>query len=682
MYRWKIFFSINLILTLAIACPSIAKVVQYDLTLNHKKMNFTGEDISAMSINDSIPGPTLRFREGDMATIRVHNDMDVPSSIHWHGVLLPHRQDGVPYVSNSPIEPGKTFEFKFPIKQTGTYWYHSHTGLQEQRGVYGAIVITPKDGERIKSDKDEVVVLSDWTNENPDDVLGTLKTGNDFYSLKKGTAQSLYGAAHKKALKDVFKRSLMRMPPMDISDVAYDRFLANGQPEVSISALPGEKLRLRFINAATSTYFYLQYAGGPMQVVSADGIEVQPVKLNRFLLAVAETYDLIITVPKGGAYELRATAQDGSSHTAIFIGNGKRVFAPDVPKPNLFKMRMPMNGNKMSDSGKAHDMAGMKGMNMLRERPLSPYAKLRSLNPSSLPPENPVREVVINLTGDMERYIWSINNEIISEDNVIRIRHGENVRFILVNKTMMHHPMHLHGHFFRVINKQNDYSPLKHTVDVPPLSTQIIEFEGNEYNDWFFHCHILYHAKAGMARVVSYIDDEMDADIKEIRPNLYKDSWYSWVNGTVQSHMTDGVAILSDSKNIFSTNWEVGWQEVAGSEYDIELAYDRYISRFLTVFFGGNFTSDFERGIFGVRYLLPLNFDSEIRIDTSGELRVTIGKQLQLTNRLGIFGDFEYDTKSEFEWVAGARYILSKNLSIVGQYHSDFGLGAGLGFIF
>jgi len=681
MNRWKIFFSINLILILAIACPSHAKIVQYDLTLNYKKMNFTGQDVRAMSINDSIPGPTLRFREGDMATIRVYNNMDVPSSIHWHGVLLPHRQDGVPYVSSPPIDPGKVFEFKFPIKQTGTYWYHSHTDLQEQRGVYGAIVITPKDGERINSDKDEVIVLSDWTDENPDGVLSTLKSGNDFYSLKKGTAQSLYGATRKKALGDVFKRSMKRMPPMDISDVAYDRFLANGQPEVNLPSLPEEKIRLRFINSATSTYFYLQFAGGPMQIVSADGIEVQPVKLNRFLFAIAETYDLIIKVPKRGSYELRATAQDGSGHTSIFIGNGKRVYAPNVPKPNLYRMRMPMKDNKMSDMGN-NGMTGMKGMNMPPERPLTPYAKLRSLNPSILPPENPVRKIVINLTGDMERYIWSINNEVISEDNVIRIRHGENVRFVIVNKTMMHHPMHLHGHFFRVINKQGDYSPLKHTVDVPPLSTQIIEFEGNEYNDWFFHCHILYHAKAGMARVVSYIDDEMDADLKEIRPNLYKDSWYSWVNGTTQSHMTDGIAILSNSKSIFSTSWEIGWQDVEGHEYDIELAYDRYISRFLTVFFGGNFTSDIKRGIFGVRFLLPLNFGSEIRIDTDGEFRVTIGQQLQLTNRLGIFGDFEYDTESKIEWVAGTRYILSKNLSIVGQYHSDYGAGAGLGFIF
>lgn len=669
---------------LIIVFPSVAKVVQYDLTVGYKTMNYTGQEVQAMSLNDSIPGPTLRFQEGDIARIRFHNSMDVPTSVHWHGILLPHRQDGVPYVSNPPIEPGKTYEFQFPIKQTGTYWFHSHTGLQEQRGVYGSIVISPKEGERLQADKDEVVVLSDWTDENPDEVLRTLKSGSDFYSLKKGTAQSLFGAAREGALMDVFKRSLMRMPPMDISDVAYDRFLANGQPETTIPALPGEKVRLRFINASTATYYYLQFAGGPVQIVAADGKEVQPVELNRFLMAIAETYDLLVTVPKDGAYELRATAQDGSGHTSIFIGNGKRVPAPEVPKPDLYKMNMSMSDPDMKSMAArdGHAMKGMHGMKVPSKRPLAPYAKLRSIRPSSLPATNPRREVTLTLTGDMERYIWSLDGEVISADNMIRIRHGENVRFVLVNKTMMHHPMHLHGHFFRVINGQGDHAPLKHTIDVPPLSTKIIEFEGNEYNDWFFHCHVLYHAKAGMARVMSYEGKEMDADLKEIRPNLYKDPWYPWVNGTIQSHMTDGKAVLGNSKNIFSVNWEVGWQRVEDTEHDVELTYDRYFNRFLTAFVGGNITDDYERGIFGVRYLLPFNFESALRLDTEGEFRISIGQSLHLTSRLGIFGDFEYDTESKKEWVTGAKFTFSKNFSLVGQYHSDFGAGAGIQFRF
>jgi hypothetical protein len=291
-----------------------------------------------------------------------------------------------------------------------------------------------------------------------------------------------------------------------------------------------------------------------------------------------------------------------------------------------------------------------------------------------------MREVVLTLTGDMERYIWSINEEILSANNMIRIRHGENMRFVIINKTMMHHPMHLHGHFFRVINGQGDYSPLKHTVDVPPLGTQIIEFEANEYNDWFFHCHILYHAKSGMARVVSYEDKELDADLKKIRHKLYKDSWHPAFRGTAQSHMTDGVAVLSNSKNILSTAWQVGWQEVESSEYDVGLAYDRYFNRYFNLFTGVNFTNDFERVIFGMRYLLPLNIESALRVDSEGKFRIELAQELQLTSRFGIFGDIEYDTESKEEWLFGGKYTLSKNTALTAQYHSDFGAGAGVAF--
>ncbi len=672
----RLIYSSFLLLTLTgIFVPScFAGIVEYDLNINYKTLNITGKNVRAMALNDSVPGPTLRFREGDIARIRFKNSMDVATSVHWHGILLPYRQDGVPYVANPPIEPGETKAFEFPIKQSGTYWFHSHTGLQEQRGVYGSIVITPKEGERVSSDKDEVIVLSDWTNENPNEILRTLKSGSDYYSLKNGTMQSLLGAAKEGALMDVTKRSLMRMPAMDVSDVVYDSFLANGKEETTILAKPGEKVRLRFINSATATYFYLQFAGGPVQIVSADGKDVQPVNVNRFLMAIAETYDLLVTVPENGSYEFRATAQDGSGHTSIFIGSGKRILAPNVPEPNLYKMKMSMN------HGAGKKMMNMDSKNAGNERPLSPYKKLRSVGKSTLPEKNPTREVVLTLTGDMERYIWSINGEIISADNVIRIRHGENVKFILINKTMMHHPMHLHGHFFRVLNGQGDYSPLKHTVDVPPLTTQTIEFEADEYNDWFFHCHILYHARAGMARVVSYEDKELDMDLKKIRHKLYKDPWYSTITATAQSHMTDGAAVFSNSKNILSTTWQVGWERVDKTEHDVELAYDRYLNRFFNVFAGVNFTNDYERGIFGMRYLLPFNVDSTVRVDSEGEFRVELEQGLQLTSRFGIFGDVEYDTESKEEWLLGGKYILSKNMALTGQYHSDFGAGAGMEF--
>ena len=670
----KIFISFIFFFLFGIPVSSVfAGIVEYDLDINFKTINISGKSSKAMAINNSIPGPTLRFREGDTARIRIKNSMNVETSIHWHGLLLPYRQDGVPYLTNPPIEPGKTNVFEFPIKQSGTYWFHSHTGLQEQRGVYGSIVITPKEGERVTSDQDKVIVLSDWTNENPDEVLRTLKSGNDFYSIKKGTMQNLFGAAKRNALSDMAKRSSMRMPPMDISDVAYDAFLVNGKKEMEIPAKSGEKVRLRFINSATASYFYLQFAGGPVEIVSADGKDVQPVKVDRLLMAIAETYDLIVTVPKNGSYEFRATAQDGSGHSSIFIGNGKRIFAPNVPKPNLYKMKMSMK--KSMDK-----KMGMGTMPPMNQRPLSPYKKLRSIGKSILPKQNPKREIVLTLTGDMERYIWSMDGETLSADNMIRIRHGENVRIVLINKTMMHHPMHLHGHFFRVINGQGDYSPLKHTVDVPPLATQIIEFEASEYNDWFFHCHILYHAKSGMARVVSYEDTELDLDLKKIRHNLYKDTWYGNTIGTAQSHMTDGLAVLSNSKNILSTTWQVGWQRVDKTDFDVELAYDRYFNRFLNLYAGINLVNEYERGIFGIRYLLPFNIESTFRIDSAGELRIELGQSLQLTDRIMVFGNAEYDTESREEWLLGGKYILSKNVSMIGQYHSDFGAGAGVEF--
>lgn len=673
MKRIKILLIIFLMFNLKIVFSCAAEIVQYDLNISYKTLNVAGKEIKALAINDSIPGPALQFREGDVARIHFKNSTDIATAVHWHGLLLPSDQDVSLSATDPLIEPGGTKKFEFTIKQSGTHWFHIHAGYKEQRGVYGSVVITPKEGERVLADRSEVIVLMDWTNDDPDEVLRTLKSGNDYYSLKKGTMQSLLGAAKAGALLDTFKRSFMRMPPMDISDVANDGFLANGEPEISIPARPGERVRLRFINTAATTYFYLQFAGGPVQVVSADGQDVQPVELDRFLIAIGETYDLLVTAPAGGAYELRATAQDGTGYTSVFIGNGKRVPAPDVPKPNLYKMNMQMS---------EHKMTGMDGMKMSASRPMAPYAKLRSLHKTALPAGTPSREVVLTLTGDMERYIWSLDGEEVLPDRIIRVRHGEKTRFVLVNKTMMHHPLHLHGHYFRVVNGQGDHAPLKHTVDIPPLTTRVIEFENKESKTWSFHCHVLYHVLSGMALEVSYENDKTDPDFQDILKELYKDPWYAWIDGTIQSHMTDGTATFSNSKNIFSADWEIGWQEVDETEHDIELAYDRYFNRFITAFAGGNFTNDFERGIFGVRTLLPFNFESTARIDTAGEFRVTIGQNLHLTSRLGIFGDFEYDTESKKEWVAGARYILSKNFSLVGQYHSDFGAGAGIRFRF
>jgi hypothetical protein len=304
-----------------------AAIREYELTIEHRAIEIAGESAPGLTINGGIPGPTLRFTEGDTARIHVSNGLDEETSIHWHGVLVPPGMDGVPLISFPPIAPGTTFTYEFPIRQSGTYWYHSHTTLQEQSGVYGALVIEPREGVSAAG-RDHVVLLSDWTHEDADEVNRTLRRGSDWYPLIKGSAQSILGAARSNRLGDFFKRELQRMPPMDIADVAYDHFLANGQPEFTLAAEPGETVRLRIVDGAATTYFHLEFAGGPMTIVSADGQDVEPVEAKRFLIAVAETYDVLLHIPSTGTWELRATSHDGSGYASVWIGSGERHAAP------------------------------------------------------------------------------------------------------------------------------------------------------------------------------------------------------------------------------------------------------------------------------------------------------------------------------------------------------------------
>ena len=663
--------------------PSIeARTVEYDLTVAYKDVNFTGKTRKAMAINRQIPGPTLFFHEGDTAIIRVHNAMDVETSIHWHGILLPNQYDGVPYVTTMPILPGGSHTFTFKLRQTGTYWYHSHTNLQEQMGMYGAIVIYPK-RPNVVVDKDLVLVLSDWTDENPYEVLRTLKRGSEWYSIKKGTAQSWNRVISHHAVKDRLRQSFMRMPPMDLSDVYYDRFLANGKPNFHFSELkPRQRIRLRVINGSTSTYFYLQFAGGPLTIISADGQPVKPVTVDRLLIAVAETYDFLITVPRGGAYELRATAHDGSGYCSTFIGSGKKISAPDIPKPDLFKMfseimgsmdhvDMDMGRHNMEKKIKRESAARkaiQKGIRLLS------YSMLRSTHPTSLPPGHPVREIVLNLTGNMDRYVWSFNNKTLSEADKILIHKGENVRFVLVNKTMMHHPMHLHGHFFRVLNGQGPYAPLKHTVDVAPMKKTIIEFEANEDKDWFFHCHILYHLVAGMARIVHYegsiIDPALAEAKKRSKDEMEDDDFFFWGHVSALTHMNEGSLLASNTRNGLHLDWDWDWHDA----YEIEPAYIRYVNRFLQFYLGGDFSDEEDLAVLGLRYLLPFYVWSDLRLDHEGSLRLQLEGELQAFPRLFLHGFINTDS----EWQYGIEYVISKRLSIVANHDSDYKAGVGI----
>ncbi|HEX2770487.1 MAG TPA: multicopper oxidase domain-containing protein [Geobacteraceae bacterium] len=759
-----------------------AATVEYDLTISRQEMNFSGQPVKALTVNGHLPGPTLRFTEGDHAVIRVRNQMDVETSIHWHGILLPNAMDGVPFVTYPPIAPGQTFIYEFDLRQSGTYWYHSHTMLQEQQGLFGALVIEPKGKGPFDQIRDQVVVLSDWTDEDASSVLHTLKRGSKWYSLQKGSGQSVLGAARLGLLSAYFSRELQRMPPMDLADVYYDRFLLNGAPQQFLTAKPGEKIRLRVIAGSATTFFYVQFAGGPLQVIAADGQPVQPFDEQRLLIAVAETYDMIVTVPEDGSYEFRATAHDGSGNASLWIGAGPRHAAPDIPQPNLYSnmgglslkrvlaltpggsMGMPGNevragrfdhlgmngmkemdhgvmaqdGGKMNHAGMTsvpamehtdHDMGevaqdnmpmdaatnGHAGQGMVShekpaapkstwlgllaedvsskaplaadgmspERSWPPYDKLRALQPTAFNPHKPVHEIRLTLDGDMERYVWFLNNKPLSETDHIEIKRGEVVRFIMINRTMMHHPMHLHGHFFRVVNAQGEYSPLKHTVDVAPMTTTVIEFAAEEFGDWFFHCHLLYHMESGMARVMHYRDFTLDPATAAVRPRLYHDPFQLYGQVDVLSQMAQGALVYANTRHIFSTEWRAGWKGVDDVEWEVTPTYNFYLNRFASVFAGVDLEGTgnrFEKheGILGLRYLLPLNITSRVWVDTAGEFQFAVGKHLELTPRLAIYSEAEYDTKEHWEIRAGTSYLLTKHFSLIGQWHSRFGWGGGL----
>jgi len=772
----------------------------YNLTIDYEMVNFTGKDVQAMTINGGIPGPNLEFNEGEFAIINVTNKMDVETSVHWHGLILPNFYDGVPYLTTPPILPGETLQYKFALKQSGTYWYHSHTGLQEQRGVYGSIQINPKETD-LEYDKDLVMVLSDWMDESPKSQLKNLKRGNEWYLIKKGQVQSLDKLIKKNAVGAKLKMAWQRMPDMAISDNYFDKFFINGGATQEYPDFkPGERVRLRFVNAAAASYFWLTFGGDDPMLVASDGIDVVPVAHNKTLIGVAETYDFIVTIPANGKLQVRATAQDGSGEASAFIGTGEIVEAPVVPEPDLIKSmkqmmsmgmkmgapstkfnpskndsiqmmekysmdmgnmqmdgmdmkdddmkmqdnQMQMDGMKMHkdstkmDHGKMdHEkmnmsksemkmkgnmkmkmddmqMGGMKMGYMIPQEkvvgdnmktggnPEFNYNYLRAKEPTEFDNDKPVKELLFNLTGNMNRYTWSINGVPLSEADKIKIKQGEVVRITLNNLTMMHHPMHLHGHFFRVLNENGEYSPLKHTVNVAPMQKVVFEFAADESGDWFFHCHILYHMMSGMARVFSY-DTPRDVRLEGFPlTNLTNEAahFYTWGEVSAASHMTELYATAANLRNQFSVMGEYGWNK----NLEAEFTYERYLNDYFRVFGGVNVENEGEdsleeintTAIAGVRWLMPLLINSDFRIDSKLRPQVSFSTGFMIFPRLGIYGEYEYQMdfgwdgklpegqnfEEETTWQVGLEYVLSRNFSLMGSYDNRFGGGGGLSLRF
>ena len=728
----------------------VGKRVVYDLYVTDTLVNFTGKVRPAVALNGHLPGPTLRFVEGDTAVLRVHNRLKGATSMHWHGLILPNKEDGVPYLTTAPILPGSTHTFTFPLIQHGTYWYHAH-GLEEQSGMYGSMVIQPR--ETKPAMKEYVLLLSDWTDQKPAEVLRYLKRAGEWYAVQKGATQSYGEAIAAGYFKDKVKQEWGRMPAMDVSDVFYNKFLMNGQEQAYFKdAKPGEVVRLRIINGGTSSYFHLQYASGPMQVIAADGNDVVPFPVTKLEIATAETYDLLITVPPIGAAELRATSSDVTGYTSAYFGNGEAMKAPDLPKLDYFQLTREMNqmgpmtglsangAGQMSTTkpvapgakGQAAPNAGdMKGMNMQNgpepaapvptpaDRPMNRqernglsmgslqdqgigmdmggmagefnYNRLRALRPTTLDSTHKWREIKLTLTGNMLRYIWSFDNKTLSVADAIPIRKGENVRMVLQNLTMMRHPMHLHGHVFRLVNAQGAYSPMKNTFDIPSMSVVTIEFAANAEQDWFFHCHTLYHMAAGMGRVIAYEGSPQN----EYAKTGYKvakagdNARYLWADLSVHSQASFLQANLSNNKNALEFEGRASYK----GDYETETHLLRYLDKrqFLAAYIGfdsrnnktlkaaGETNTKNERRVLdaGVYYLLPLLVRSEWRVDNTGKLRLQLERRdLPLSNN--VFADLKVNTDKEY--TLGFRYMVRKCLSLSTNYDSDYKWGAGLTF--
>jgi CopA family copper-resistance protein len=529
-----------------------------NLTVKYKLVQFAGKVRKAIAVNDQIPAPTLHFKQGDKVTINVYNQLDKETAIHWHGLILPWQMDGVLGVAQQGIPPGGVFHYQFTLEQAGTYWYHAHAGLQEQQGLYGAFLIDPTNPPNYKYTKDYVVVLSDWSNTAPDQILANLKKEGDYYSPKFPLQPSLVKFLHdyrrasvserKEIVNDYKMMQQMRMSIYDISDVAYDAFLLNGRSKLNPWTAPvkiGDVIRLRFIGAGGSTIFNVKIPATSMQMVHVEGNDVVPYSIKEFKIAPGETYDVLVKIQKNHPYIIYAESIDtlGAAYGALVTQPHQSVNYQNVtpfpePLPVMRKMMsLMMNGSgsySMSKhSHKSHSMKsshmkmdhGMKMGPMDMNMPTEPSLigdKLTSFVPSSAQtlgtkyqtlkaavktndPDKPVSKVIkMELFGYMERYIWFINGVPEYLARPIPLKPNKRYRFIFTNPSMMRHPMHIHGHWFILRNGHGRYDPLLHTLDVPPGATVMADLDTDASGQWFFHCHLLYHMVSGMSRVFQY----------------------------------------------------------------------------------------------------------------------------------------------------------------------------------
>lgn len=743
------------------------EVVRYELYVKDTIVTYGGKPKRAIAVNGQIPMPTLTFTQGDTAEIVVHNLLKESTSLHWHGVFLPNKEDGVPFLTQEPIRPGATYTYRFPVKQHGTHWYHSHSGMQEQIGMYGSFIMQKKPGDKtfrkgIDDLPAEAVMLSEWTNLNPDNLHRMLHNANDWPAIKKGAVQSYAEAIKEGHFKTKVVNEWKRMLAMDVSDVYYDRILVNGSAGMTIKSAggkplkAGDKIRLRISNGGASSYFWLRYAGGKITVVASDGNDAEPVEVDRLIVAVSETYDIVVSIPENGkSFELMATTEDRTNSASLFIGDGQKQPITPLPRLKYFEGMQMMNGmmkmngdlddmgmdmslNQMDMNavmypemdGKAmhrghdahqmqpeHDMHRMQPENDMHRMKTDSsaghhhqagkaagivtwnYAMLKSPHNTALPSDAPVRELRFTLTGNMNRYVWSMDNRVLAETDKIPVRKGEILRIVLYNNSMMRHPMHLHGYDFRVLNGHGDHAPLKNVIDVMPMETDTIEFLADTEGDWFFHCHILYHMMSGMNRVfaVGNYENPLLHDRQKAYRMLQHESNmpHLMVENDFATNGNDGMAMLQNARWSLNTEWRLGYHSMHG--YEIETHLGRYIGRmqWLMPFIGFDWRyrktgpDHHEQSLFGQEngkdsrrlfsagfvYTLPMlvNFQAEVYHD--GYVRLQLRREdIPLAKRLRA----GFMVNSDKEYMMGMKYLITRNIGIRAHYDSDMGFGAGV----
>lgn len=521
-----------------------------DLAVGEGPRTVQGRKGHGIAVNGSVPGPLVRLKEGQNVRLNVTNHLGEDTSVHWHGLLLPFQMDGVPGISFPGIKPGQTFNYEFPIRQSGTYWYHSHSGLQEQQGHYGPLIIDPAGAEPVQYDREVILLLSEFTPIHPHAIMEKLRKGEGYFNYQ----QTSWSDDYKLSAADRKMWAEMRMMPTDIADVTGSTYtyLANGRgPEEGLEYLfqSGERIRLRIINGSAMTFFNVRIPGLAMTVIAADGQNVKPVEVDEFQIGAAETYDVIVQPRDADAYAIVAESMDRSGMALAMLASrpGARAPVPALRKPPLLDMGdMGMDhGDMGGEMAGGHSMAGMKmrdpqllppdvefgpGIDMVSMNPVDKlgdpglglrdvehrvlnYRMLSALEPNR-DTRKPSRLLELHLTGNMERYMWSFDGKMYSavSDNPIRFAWNERVRVKLVNNTMMAHPIHLHGMFFELVNGEEPaHQPRKNIVVVQPGASVQFDLTANEPGDWAFHCHLIYHMHGGMMQTVTVMGPESGA---------------------------------------------------------------------------------------------------------------------------------------------------------------------------